>query len=253
MNAVSARTRWARRVDPVKVRRLYQGDAQGMLDVALLDDVGYGIYARCQAMLEVAAAWRGQVTCWGCGTVVPRRQGRAVVYAGHGPIRVGGKAEALHCDACGWQTTWGAYRRSVAGKHLDATGIEPLLRRFVERWPAERSPPARLALIDALIHEFHCWDGSTVGSPIGATLIRATAEEALALFDDLAYGPGSTPGLQRTRQRWAARLQSKRAQRPMGDLRAIARELGIRGRSRMRRAELEAAIARVAPERLEGQ
>jgi hypothetical protein len=72
----------------------------------------------------------------------------------------------------------------------------------------------------------------------------------LALLDELAYGSGSTRGLQKARQWWASRLEAKRTQRPLSELRAIARELGIVGRSRMRRAELQAAIERVAPDRL---
>jgi hypothetical protein len=156
----------------------------------------------------------------------------------------------LHCDRCGWQITWAAYRKSLAGEHLDATGLEGLLEAFVERWPVTRSLQARLLLIDALIHEFHCWDGHTVGSPVGSTVIRGTAEEVLALLDELAYGPESTSGLQETRRQWASRLEAKKTQRSMSELRAIARVLGIRGRSRMRRAELQAAIERIAPDRL---
>jgi ribosomal protein L37AE/L43A len=250
MSAKLTRHRWASRVDPRKIRRLYRSDAEGMLDEDLLDDVGYGIYVRCQALLEVAAAWRGRVKCWQCGNAIHRRQGKMVGYTGHGPTLIGGQGEVLQCDRCGWQITWAAYRKSIPGENLDATGLEDMLQSFVERWPTVRSPHARLLLIDALIHEFHCWDGNTIGSPVGATLIRATSEGVLALLDDLAFGPASTRGLQQTQQRWASRLEAKKAQRPLSELRAIARELGIQGRSRMRRAELQAAIERVAPDRI---
>lgn len=250
MSAEPTARQWASRVDPLRVRQLYQGDAEGRLDEELLADVGYGIYVRCQALLEVSAAWRDRAKCWQCDNIILRRQGKMVEYTGHGPTLVGGKEEVLKCDQCGWQITWAAYRKSVSGQHLDATGLEDMLQAFVVRWPAMRSPQARLLLIDALIHEFHCWDDNTVGSPVGATLIRATAEKVLALLDDLAYGPASTRGLQQTQQRWAARLETKKIQRPLSELQAIACELGIVGRSRMRRAELQAAIERIAPERL---
>jgi hypothetical protein len=237
-------------VDPRKIHRLYESDAQGMLDRDLLDDVGYGIYSRCRDLLEVAEAWRGRVKCWGCDTVIQRRQGKVVAYTGHGPTRIGGDEERLACEGCGWQIAWGDYRKSLSGQYLDATGLEDMFAAFTERWPSTLSPQARLLLIDRLIHEFHCWDGTTVGSPVGATVIRASAEEVLALLDELAYGPQSSDGLPETRQRWAARLEAKVRQRPMSELRAIARELGIRGRSRMRRAELQAAIEQIAPDRL---
>jgi hypothetical protein len=71
-----------------------------------------------------------------------------------------------------------------------------------------------------------------------------------ALLNELAYGAGSTVGLQETRQAWSARLESKQGGFLLSELQAIARELDIKGRSRMRRAELQAAIERVAPHRL---
>jgi hypothetical protein len=93
------RIRWASRVDPAKIRRLYESDAEGMLDEDLLDDVGYGIYVQCQALLEVSAAWRGGVKCWQCANVIPRRQGKMVEYTGHGPILVAGKKEVVKCES----------------------------------------------------------------------------------------------------------------------------------------------------------
>lgn len=250
MSTEPARIRWASRVDPLKIRRLYESDAQGMLVGELLDDVGYGIYVRCQDLLEVSEAWRGKVKCWHCDNIILRRQGKMVEYTGHGPTLIGGKTEVLRCGRCGWQTTWGDYCKSTSGEGLNATGLEDMLGAFVERWPSTRSPHARLLLIDTLIHEFHCWDGNAIGSPVGAAVIRATSEEALALLNELAYGSGSTRGLQETRQQWASRLEAKKTQRPLSELRVIARELGIKGRSRMRRAELQAAIERVALDRL---
>ncbi len=250
MSTKLTQIRWPSRVDPLKIRQLYASDAQGMLDQDLLDDVGYGTYVRCQALLEVSEAWRGRVKCQQCDYIIPRRQGKMVEYTGHGPTLTGGKAEVLTCGRCGWQITWGDYCRSTSGEGLNATGLEEIFGAFVERWPSTRSPQARLLLIDALIHEFHCWDGNTIGSPVGAAVIRATPEQVLALLDELAYDSGSTRGLRETRQRWASRLEAKEAQRPLSELRAIACELGIVGRSRMRRAELQAAIERVAPDRL---
>lgn len=250
MTADRSKARWSRRVSPDKIRRLYESDAQGMLDVDLLDDAGYGIYVRCRDLVEVAEAWRGRVKCWECGNTVLRRQGKQVEFTGHGLTMTGGNAEVLTCDQCGWQISWGDYRKSTSGRGLGATGLEDVFGAFVERWPSTRSPHAKLLLIDALIHEFHCWDGNTVGSPVGAAVIRATPEEVLALLEGLACGSESTRGLQKTWQRWASRLEAKKSQHPLSELRVIARDLGIVGRSRMRRAELQAAIQRVAPDRL---
>jgi hypothetical protein len=245
MSADRTKVRWSRRVAADKIRRLYESDARGMLDEDLLDDVGYGIYVRCRDLVEVAEAWRGRVKCRACGNAI-LRQGVDV-----GPV--GDKAEVLACDRCAWRITWGDYHKSLSGKSLHACGCEDLFASFVREWPAARSPQQKMLLIDNLIHAFHVWDegfGEELGAPVGRNVIAATGSAVTALIDELAYGMGSTPGLQETRQLWSARLKRKESGLRKSDLQAIARELGIRGRSRMRRAELQAAIERLAPERL---
>ena len=57
--------------------------------------------------------------------------------------------------------------------------------------------------------------------------------------------------LKETRLRWASQLASKQRQRSLTELRAMARELNIKGRSRMSNVELLEAIGRVDPKRLE--
>jgi hypothetical protein len=216
-----------------------------MLDQDLLDDVGYGIYARCQALIDVVEAFGGWVKCRECGNVI-LRQGANV-----GPV--GDKAEVLTCDRCAWQTTWGDYHHSLSGKSLHACGCEDLFASFVREWPAVRSPQQKMLLIDNLIHAFHIWDGGfgeELGAPVARNVIAATGSAVTALINELAYGMGSTAGLQETRQLWSTRLERKKGGLCTSDLQAIARELGVRGRSRMRRAELQAAIERVAPDRL---
>ena len=73
MSARQAKVRWSRRVEPQKIRRLYESEAQGMLDEALLNNVGYGIYVCCRESIELEAAARGYVKCRGCGQTIIRR------------------------------------------------------------------------------------------------------------------------------------------------------------------------------------
>jgi hypothetical protein len=49
--------RWAPRVNPSLIRRLYEADARGIVDDELFDDVGSALHARCQSIL--AGASRG--------------------------------------------------------------------------------------------------------------------------------------------------------------------------------------------------
>ena len=107
MSARSAKIRWSRRVEPYKIRRLYEGDAQGMLDEELLDDVGYGIYVCCQESIALAAAAQGNVECRNCfqATIV-----RRLVDGGFD------QAEILKCPVCGWDIWCGDYHKSLLRK-----------------------------------------------------------------------------------------------------------------------------------------
>jgi hypothetical protein len=240
--------RWSRRVLPAKIRRLYESDAQGLLDEELLDDVGYGMYVRCRDILEVSEAKQGRVKCRGCGHVIQRRGGEWVDYWGGGE-RVGGEDEVLACDRCGWQVTWGAYNESVLGTGLIGE-MAPMAAAFVAGWPTARTPQARLILIDTLIHEFHVVQFG-LGRPVGVNVIRGTTRQVEQLIADLAYGPGSTLAVKETRALWLSRANAPERRLTASQLRAIARELNIRGHSRMPKAELLHAIRQVDPKRLE--
>jgi hypothetical protein len=65
------------------------------------------------------------------------------------------------------------------------------------------------------------------------------------LLEGLAYGMGTTEGLDQTKKMWRNRLEARRME---VDLKAAARDLGIRGISRMRKRELIEAIERADPE-----
>jgi hypothetical protein len=249
----SGKTRVSRRVSPHKIRRLYESDARGMLDEELLDDVGYGIYARCQDIIELSEAGRGKVKCWNCGNIIMRKQGRRVTFVGHGTALLGGEEEVLKCGKCSWQITWGDYGKSWSGKRLDDGGAVHILESFVRQWPSTRSPSAKLRLIDDLIHEFHVVQEGCLGAPLAVNVIQGTARDVAELINDLAYGTGSTTGLQETRNSWLSIyvFMGKSRRFTKSVLQEIARELGIKGFSRMRKAELIEAIERMDPERLE--
>ncbi len=251
MNTNSSKIHWSRRVSRDKIRRLYESDARGMLDEELLDDVGYGIYARCEDMLEVAEADRGRVKCRNCGNIIVRQEGEEAEHPGVGIVLGGGEAEMLECEQCSWHITWGEYCKSLRCMSMRASMCERLFQAFVRQWPSTQSPSAKLRLIDSLIHEFHVFDmahGKELGGLVAPNVIQGAT---IAFMDALSYGAGSTPGLQDTRQNWLSRLRDKQRQLRVSDLQKIACELNIRGYSRMRKGELREAIERIDPERLE--
>ena len=117
-NLKSARReiRWPPRVQKIKLRRLYEADAQGIVDTELIDDVGITLFVRCQAILEVAEAKAGRVRCPRCA-----RQGQTmVIEREHQPGDA--RDEVLTCPQCGWQITWGEYAKSFRRRQLNVGG-----------------------------------------------------------------------------------------------------------------------------------
>jgi hypothetical protein len=139
----------------------------------------------------------------------------------------------------------GDYHESLLRKR-PAGFYEPdqVFESFVKQWPLARSPREKLLLIDRLIHEWHI-HYRAVGWPLGTSVVKATARQMVELLEGLAYGFGSTEGLEQTEGVWRARLEAKRMRI---DLEAAARDLGIEGISRMRKRELIDTIERVEPQ-----
>ena len=195
------RIRWSPRVQPAKLRRLYQRDALGIADEELIDDVGYALYVRCQSILTVTeAATSGCVRCPACEQMMQRRA-------------AGEDGELLHCDACGWEMPWEQYHRSWQHQELCASGASDAFRAYVEHWLRATTPQQKMLLIDELIHVWH-WqtrDDHLLGRPAGVNLIEGSRRQALALLDELTYGPGSAPHMLQTRQTWRDTWQDVQA------------------------------------------
>lgn len=184
---------WAPRVRPEKVRRLYELDAQGIVDDELIDDVGYGLLARCESFIRAVAAARGEARCPNCGATVAHSHD---------------KQEVLRC-ACGWSLTWGAYFATIQHKQL--SGAEPVLALFgdfVERFPRAGTPQARMILIDTLLHGFH-WYYKTgePTRPVAVNLIEMRLWDVITFLDELTYGRESVEGARARKAEWDKRIQ----------------------------------------------
>ena len=186
--------RWARRVKPERIRRLYTLDAKGIVDEELIDDVGYAMYARCLSIRIATRAHAGRAECPRCREIVARADPDWKTWT---------KEEPLVCR-CGWETTWGAYHKSYQGKQLHGGQAYPMFRDFIDRWPAARQPRDKMLAIDALIHACHGQFRSGMGRPAASNLIEGSMRENLALLNELAYGDASTPGVREVRERWKA-------------------------------------------------
>lgn len=191
-----ARIRWAPKVERAKIRRLYEQDAQGIVDRALVDEVAYAFWARCESILIVTEAVRGRIRCPVCGAMIERQ--------GHS------KSQVLLCVVCGWRVTWGAYQRTYKEKQLFGGGAVGAIEDFMERLPRARSYVDKMLLIDYLVHECHHsldHQGNEVyRRPVAVNLIDGTMTEVVHLVQDLASGPGSTMGAPKVRAQWQDRV-----------------------------------------------
>ncbi len=184
---------WAPRVPKHKIRRLYELDAQGIIDDDLIDDVGYGLWARGKAFITACAAVRGEVVCPACGAILHR--------AGHD------KTQVMVCG-CRWSLSWGDYFETIQRKQL--SGAEPVLALFgsyVDRFPEATTPRARMLLIDELLHGFHWYyKTGTPTRPVAINLIEGRLSDVIDFLDTLTYGSGSTPGLRDRKAEWDERI-----------------------------------------------
>jgi DNA-directed RNA polymerase subunit M/transcription elongation factor TFIIS len=199
--------KWPRRVPKHKIRRLYESDAQGMLDEELVDDVGITLLLRCKSILEVAQAKRGRVRCPCCA-----RQ-RVETTIQRARVKGDPRDEVITCPACGWQVTWGEYAASYKRKQLNIGGAAGAFEAYVQSYKAARTPQAKMLAIDRLIHAFHYSLRDRPGLPtrsVGPNLIQGKLTDILRFLDELTYGPDTAQEMQERRETWLRNLAANR-------------------------------------------
>lgn len=229
---------WAGKVSRRDIQRLYESDAQGLLDVDLLDKVMYAIHARVCDMFEVREAQQtGRVKCRGCGA--PMAQ----------PYWMGGrnKNNVLSCPLCGWQTTCGEFYTSYTGKDMLPGSRTELFQEFLERFPIAHTAQEKMLLLDWLIHAFHVQSG-VASRLVAMNVIQGSRDQLIELLTTLASGD---------KEAWLAQENNpirrfRRKYSSHAKVLAIAARLGIRGRNKMPENELISEILRLQPELAEG-
>jgi hypothetical protein len=216
-----AAIRWAPRVNPNAIRRLYETDARGIVDEQQIDDVGYALYARCRSILRATEAHKGRVTCPRCEHVIERStraptpaqdsgaDSRAVAHAR--------REEIVRCERCGWRVRWREFFKTYQDKHLVGGGAVEFHEEFVAQFERARGPREKMLAIDRLIHVFH-WElkNNPVRSAARELIYARNYKELLIFLDTLTYGEQSTPGLRETKQAWNRKLVHQPWHRAMG-------------------------------------
>ena len=117
---------WAPRLKPYLFRRLYESDAQGYLDIELLDKVGWALYSRCDSFLLAHEAKQGRVKCPVCRKVV---------------LHTSQVKEMMHCCSCGWECTFQAYLATIKNQQLDGgPEVIDLIQKYVDKFPTAKEP-----------------------------------------------------------------------------------------------------------------
>jgi len=191
---------WAPRIKKEKIRRLYELDAKGIYDSELLDEVGYGLLARCESFIIASNSRKGSVPCPVCETTVYHNRNRE---------------EAMVCENCGWSVTWGEYFKHTQHKQLSGAGpVLHLFEAFVNGFPKAKTDQRKMFMIDRLLHGFHYWvkkDEIINTRPVAVNLINARLGEVIRFLDELTFGEGNTPGVQENHAEWEERSEFARS------------------------------------------
>ena len=170
--------RWAPKVRPEKVRRLYAAEAAGLLDGALVDDVGMTLLLRCRSILSVT---RGLAPCPHCGAQMSFATMNAT------------PSEPVACPGCGWEASWYEFHASWRHRELHGGAAVYAFSTFTEAYPRARTAQEKLLCIDRLIHAFHLSVRGTSTRSAGVNLIEGSKQQVLQLLDEIAGGGAVTP------------------------------------------------------------
>lgn len=170
-----------------KLIAAYEANARGLLDDALVDDVGWRLWDRLSDVVRVTA---GRVRCPVCTTEFQ--------------VRAAGRTddEVVPCPGCDWSVTPAAWHRTWENRDLN--GLCPEFGRFVDAWPTARSIRDRMLLIDSVVHAQHVASRSDrPGNFAARNFLEGSRPKIVALLDELADGPGSQVA-EGARERWNA-------------------------------------------------
>jgi hypothetical protein len=194
------RPTWSAKVPRWKIRRLYEGEAVGLLDDELVDDVGSSLLERCRDILTATAAHQGLVRCPSCATMIERSA----------PPKVQ-RDEIVRCPACPWSLAWRVYHASYRNKGLIGGSAMPGIEGFAASYQSLNTSRERFVAIDRLIHYFHGEAADMPIRPAARNFIGGTPTEILELLDGLAEGPGTSDETRVTRRDYAAKLARRNA------------------------------------------
>lgn len=192
MPSGNGKLHWAPKVSQIEIHHLYELDAQGIIDMDLIDEVGWSLWERCDSIMTVTAAHNGHVLCPACGMVIERQNPWSA-------------DEYVKCTKCDWQIPWETYHQSYRGKQLFGANAVDIFKAYHKAFPCAKAANEKMVLIDQLIHAFHI--GLTeIGRPVAANLIEGSLRDVIHFLDKLTSGDASAAGIGDSRTTWQRTL-----------------------------------------------
>ena len=199
---------WSKKVPQELIRRLYQLDATSIHDEDLADEVGWALYARCDAIVSVTEGYENKrLRCPSCG--------RELVLTD----------SQFECG-CGFIADWDEFRRSYKGRQLYGANALPCFKRYLSEFPRASGFGEKLIAIDTLIHSFHVLhsyrlgdkspdpydENNRLGRPAAANLIEGRLSEVVRFLDALSERSGLEPDESARRRSALARANGSHIQ-----------------------------------------
>ncbi|MBN2735657.1 MAG: hypothetical protein JXR70_01660 [Spirochaetales bacterium] len=202
---------WSPRVSLAKIRQFYIKEARGICDDELIEEVGIGLLARCQSIIEFTEACEtGRVRCMRCA-----RQGQSTIIQRN----MKKPSALLQCPVCAWQVRWRIYKSESekADGQLHGGHALDAFTRYMRVYPKCQTREEKIIAIDQLIHEFHWFlikenQPAKANKPAGVNLLQGNIRDVFNLLNELTYGEKTPPELI-ARKKWWLEQQKKKAGR----------------------------------------
>ena len=168
--------RWNPVAPREKIRRLYQSEGSGLIDTALLEDVGITLLLRSESILMVSSH---RVQCPVCETVFELKQSA--------DRRSGEDLHRCTGSECPWSLTWGEYHKSWSKQRLFGGKAVSAFQAYVKAYSAARDTASKMIAVDQLLHSFH-WD-LKMNAPnrlAADNLIDGNHGQVMALLDEIS-------------------------------------------------------------------
>ena len=168
--------RWAPRVSPEKIRRLYLDDARHIINHELLLDVGLSFYARAESIIAINRIHMQNImNCPVCRKDITMSED-----------------DHYHCG-CGWEISSKDLHMTYKGKQAVGPSIVEFAEKFIGDWNrALNDPGAQMKAIDFLIHRFHWEMIQRPTRPVAVNYIEGTMTKVTELILELAFNDDIT-------------------------------------------------------------